>query len=53
VWYRPLIGNGHNRDTYIKTNVQENDIDGRKDMILTEAGLEIDLPETHGLIKFS
>jgi hypothetical protein len=53
VWYRPLIGNGNSRDTFIKTNVQENDVDGRKDMIITEAGLEVDLPETHGIIKFS
>lgn len=53
VYWRPLIGNGHNRDTFIKTNVQENDIDGRKDMILTEGGLQIDLPETHGVMKWS
>jgi|19_taG_2_1085344.scaffolds.fasta_scaffold00672_5 hypothetical protein len=53
VAYRPLVGNGKNRDTQIMTNVQANDIDGRKDMILTEAGLEISLPETHGLINFT
>ena len=53
VAYRPLVGNGKNRDTHIMTNVQGNDIDGRKDMILTEAGLEISLPETHGLINFT
>ena len=52
VAYRPLVGNGINRDTQIKTNIQENDIDGRKDMILTEAGLEISVPEVHGMIKF-
>ncbi len=52
VAYRPLVGNGKNRDTHIMTNVQANDIDGRKDMILTEAGLEISLPETHGIITF-
>jgi len=34
------------------TNVQNNDVDGRKDMILTEAGLEIALPETHAVLKF-
>ncbi len=51
--YRPLVGNGLNRDTFIKTNVQDNDVDGRKDMITTEAGLEISLPETHALLKFS
>ena len=51
--YRPLSANGHNRDTHIVTNVQNNDIDGRKDLILTEAGLEIDLPETHAILKWS
>ena len=53
VAYRPLVGNGKNRDTHIITNVQGNDTDGRKDMILTEAGLEVSLPETHGVMTFS
>jgi|ETNmetMinimDraft_23_1059889.scaffolds.fasta_scaffold10216_2 hypothetical protein len=53
VAYRPLVGNGVSRDTHIITNVQENNRDGRKDMILTEAGLEISLPETHAILKFS
>jgi len=52
VAYRPLQGNGESRDTQIMTNVQNNDVDGRKDMILTEAGLEIALPETHAVLKF-
>ena len=47
VAYRPLVGNGVNRDTYITTNVQSDDEDLRKDMILTEAGLEVTLPESH------
>ena len=47
--YRPLVGNGINRDTQIMTNVQNADEDLRKDMILTEAGLEISLPECHAL----
>ena len=47
--YRPLVGNGLNRDTQIMTNVQSSDEDLRKDMILTEAGLEITLPESHAL----
>ena len=51
--YRPLQGNGMNRDTFIETNVQENDRDGRKDQIITEAGLEISVPETHAILKFS
>jgi hypothetical protein len=53
VAYRPLVGNGNNRDTVIMTNVQANDSDSRQDMILTEAGLEIALPETHAIMKFS
>ena len=53
VKYRPLVGNGVSRDTHIMTNVQNNNVDGRKDMILTEAGLEISLPETHGILKWS
>ena len=53
VAYRPLAGNGINRDTFIETNVQGNDVDGRKDQIITEAGLEISVPETHAVLKFS
>ena len=52
VSYRPLVGNGVNRDTSITTNVQQADEDLRKDMILTEAGLEVSLPETHALFNF-
>jgi len=52
VSYRPLAGNGVSRDTFVETNVQNNDIDGRKDMIITEAGLEVMLPETHAVIDF-
>ena len=51
VAYRPLVGNGINRDTSITTNVQQADEDLRKDMILTEAGLEVTLPETHALMN--
>ncbi len=52
VAYRPLVGNGLNRDTHIITNVQQADEDLRKDMVLTEAGLEVALPETHMLYNF-
>ena len=52
VKYRPLAGNGVSRDTHIITNVQDNNMDGRKDIVLTEAGLEISLPETHALMTF-
>ena len=51
VSYRPLVGNGMNRDTSITTNVQQADEDLRKDLILTEAGLEVSLPETHALFN--
>ena len=51
VSYRPLVGNGLNRDTHNVTNVQSDDEDLRKDMILTEAGLEVSLPETHALFN--
>ena len=53
VAYRPLVGNGISRDTFIETNVQNNGIDGRQDQIITEGGLEISLPETHAVLKFS
>lgn len=53
VAYRPLTANGVNRDTHIITNVQNNNVDGRKDIVMTEAGLEISIPETHGILKFS
>jgi len=49
VAYRPLVGNGVNRDTHVVSNVQSDDEDLRKDMILTEAGLEITLSESHAL----
>jgi len=49
VAYRPLVGNGINRDTQVMTNVQSADEDLRKDMILTEAGLEVTLSESHAL----
>jgi hypothetical protein len=53
VSYRPLNGNGVSRDTSITTNVQQADEDLRKDMILTEAGLEVSLPETHALLNIN
>ena len=53
VAYRPLVGNGVSRDTFIETNVQDNGVDGRQDQIITEGGLEISVPETHAILKFS
>ena len=52
--YRPLIGNGINRDTSVYVGVQtlENSgVDRRVDQIITEAGMEWSLPETHAVWK--
>ena len=53
VAYRPLAANGTSRDTHIITNVQNNNVDGRKDMVMTEDGLDISLPENHTLLQFA
>ena len=53
VKYRPLVGNGISRDTFIQTNVQNPGVDGRVDQIITEAGLEFCLPERSALLRFS
>lgn len=45
--FRPLEG----RDTSLKTNIQNNDEDGRRDMFITEAGLELRSPKKHAIIK--
>lgn len=52
VAYRPLVGNGINRDTTVYPGVQtiENSgVDGRVDLIQTEAGLQVDMPEVHAV----
>ena len=52
--YRPLVGNGLNRDTSIYVGVQtlENSgVDRRVDQILTEAGMEWSMPEAHAVWK--
>jgi len=54
VAYRPLVGNGVNRDTSIHVGVQslENTgVDRRIDLIQTEAGLDILMPEAHAVWK--
>jgi hypothetical protein len=54
--YRPLVGNGINRDTSIYVGVQtlENSgVDRRVDQILTEAGMEWSMPECHAIWKKS
>ena len=50
--YRPLVGNGINRDTSVYVGVQtlENSgVDRRVDQILTEAGMEWQMPECHAV----
>ena len=52
VKYRPLVGNGMNRDTSIYVGVQsiENTgTDKRVDLIQTEAGLDWGMPEAHAV----
>ena len=54
VSYRPLVGNGVNRDTSVYVGVQslENTgVDRRIDLIQTEAGMEIVMPEAHAIWK--
>lgn len=43
--YRPLEG----RDTKLKTNIQNADEDGQREMYITEAGLELRLAQKHGM----
>ena len=52
VAYRPLVGNGENRDTSVYPRVQSLEttgLDARVDLILTEAGVEITMPESHAI----
>ena len=54
VKYRPLVGNGLNRDTSVYVGVQtlENSgVDKRVDLILTEAGSQYVMPESHAVWK--
>lgn len=46
---RPLVGNGEDRDTKVRTNIHAPGYDGRKDEILTEQGLEMGQEQTHAL----
>jgi len=54
VAWRPLVGNGVNRDTAVYVGVQslENTgVDRRIDLIQTEGGMEIVMPEAHAIWK--
>lgn len=48
--YRPLVGNGVNRDTQYLKNREDADEDCTKDEFLTECGLEVQLEKYHGLM---
>lgn len=45
--FRPL----NDRDTTLLPNRQDNDVDGRKDEWLTEAGLEVNMPEANMYLR--
>jgi len=44
--FRPMVG----ADTHKRENIQDNDFDGRKDEFFTEAGLEVNFPESHMIL---
>lgn len=44
IFYRPR------RDTYLRTNIQENDRDGWKDEYFTEFGVKVELERTHAVL---
>ncbi len=48
---RPLIGNGENRDTHYRDNVQSPGDDRVTDEWLTEIGLELEHESVHGVAK--
>ncbi len=43
IWYRPK----QQRDTKLRTNIQENDRDGWRDEYLTEFAMQVELEKTH------
>ena len=50
--YRPLVGNGVNRDTTVYVgvkNIENSGEDYRVDLIQTDAGFEFSQPETHAI----
>jgi Family of unknown function (DUF5309) len=48
--YRYLANKRGSRDSHINTNIQNNDVDGRKDEWLTECGLEFGQEKRHAKI---
>jgi hypothetical protein len=51
VRYRPLVGNGRNRDTKMLTKRQENDRDSTEEEYLTEFSFEIGNEKNHAILK--
>ena len=47
LYYRPFDG----KDSKLRANIQENDLDGWKDEYMTKAGLKVELEKTHALLK--
>lgn len=50
VKYRYLANEDENRNTHVRPNIHERDRDGRKDELLTEAGLQFGLEKRHALV---
>ena len=50
VRYRFLSNSKANRDSHVNTEIQAPDQDSRRDEWLTEAGLEVNLEKTHGIV---
>jgi hypothetical protein len=48
--YRFLRNSKDNRDSHVRTNIQPPDADTRRDEWLTEAGLQVDLEKTGGVV---
>lgn len=49
---RPLVDNEYgSADTHVRENIQANDLDGRKDEILTEAGYQIANEKAHAFFS--
>jgi hypothetical protein len=51
IYYRPLNGDNGSRDTKLIENIQLPSADERKDMYITEAGLQLILPKTFAMMK--
>lgn len=52
-FWRPLIGNGQNRDTFIQPNAEVGNRDMRSGFVMTEGGFHFTNPECHMVWQFS